>query len=199
MKVLITGACGFIGRVLIDELGESHDLTLLDRVQPSDATTFVPGSGSRPLNLCKRNLPFIQAELTDAEAMRAAIKGQDAIVNLAGSPYGNPEIGVDTFRTNALGTFVVLDAARLGGVKRVLCASSINAFGTFYHRLSGKPVSVYLAAAGRNVCACARRPLQLEQIGGRTHLRRLFIALTAWSQPPSALPLYGRLKCMNNG
>src|SRR5437773_2119301 len=31
-------------------------------------------------------------------------------------------------------------AARLAGVRRFFCASSINAFGTFFWRLSGKPV-----------------------------------------------------------
>jgi hypothetical protein len=40
----------------------------------------------------------------------------------------------------ALGTFVVLDAARKAGVRRLLCASSVNTFGTFYWRLSGRPV-----------------------------------------------------------
>lgn len=42
-------------------------------------------------------------------------------------------------QVNTVGTYVVLDAARQSGVRRVFCASSINAFGTIYWRLSGKP------------------------------------------------------------
>jgi nucleoside-diphosphate-sugar epimerase len=40
---------------------------------------------------------------------------------------------------NVVGTYVVLEEARKTTVKRCLCASSINAFGTFDTRLSGKP------------------------------------------------------------
>ena len=41
MNVLITGACGFIGRQLITELEiRGHQLRLLDRVRPEDATVF---------------------------------------------------------------------------------------------------------------------------------------------------------------
>ena len=56
-----------------------------------------------------------------------------------GEPRGLPEIAVHTFRSNALGTFVAIDAAQRNGVGRFLCASSINAFGTFFWRLSGQP------------------------------------------------------------
>jgi nucleoside-diphosphate-sugar epimerase len=71
--------------------------------------------------------------------MLRACEGVDAVVHLAGEPRGLPEIGVHTFRTNALGTFVAIDAAHQTGVGRFLCASSINAYGTFYWRLSGRP------------------------------------------------------------
>jgi nucleoside-diphosphate-sugar epimerase len=46
---------------------------------------------------------------------------------------------VQTFLVNAQGTFVVLEACRRAKVKRFTVASSINAFGTFYWRISGKP------------------------------------------------------------
>jgi UDP-glucose 4-epimerase len=190
MNVLITGACGFIGRMLIDELRESHDLTLLDRVQPSEATTFVPGSGARAAKPLQTDLPFIQAELTDAEAMRAAVKGQDAIVNLAGSPYGQPEVGVETFRTNALGTFIVLDAARLGGVKRVLCASSINAFGTIYWRLSGKPAPYASMPLDETFAPVPEDPYSLSKFVGEQTCAAFYRARhlsRAWPQTSSAL------------
>ena len=64
----------------------------------------------------------------------------DAIIHLAASTSGVAEIGQETFKANALGTFIIIDEARKAGVKRFLCASSINAFGTIYWRISGKPV-----------------------------------------------------------
>jgi len=140
MKVLITGACGLIGRALITELEEKHELRLIGRTRPEEATVFQPGA---PDNRVRRpfasHWPFVQAEVTDPNAIEAAADGMDAIIHLAAAVTGLPESGVETFRTNALGTFIVLDAARRTGLQRVLCASSINAFGTFYGRLSGRP------------------------------------------------------------
>ena len=136
MKVLITGACGLIGRELIEELKEAHELRLLDQTPPEEATVWA-GSGKRALKPFETDLPFIQAQITDPEAVRAAAEGMDAVIHLAGEPRGLAEIGVDTFHTNAHGTFVVIDGARLAGVRRFMCASSINAFGSFYWRLSG--------------------------------------------------------------
>jgi len=140
MKVLITGACGFIGRNLIKELEQEHQLRLLDQNRPEEATIFAPNTltGRAPDPL-KTDWPFVQAEITDADAMQAACKDMDAVIHLAGEPRGLPEIGVETFRINALGTFVAINAAHQAGVRRFMCASSINAFGTFYWRLSGKP------------------------------------------------------------
>ena len=141
MRILITGACGMIGRALIDEIGTAHDLRLLDRTPPGEATVFVPGSGERASAPLETPWPFVQAEITDPDGMRAAMEGVDIVVHLAAAVSGLPELGVETFHANAQGTFVALHAARQAGVGRFLCASSINAFGTFYWRLSGAPVA----------------------------------------------------------
>lgn len=139
MKVLVTGACGFIGRNLIKELERrGHELRLVDMTLPEDATMFGGAQGRIPSPLVT-DWPFIQAKITDEEAMLRACDGMDAVIHLAGEPRGVPEIAVHTFRSNALGTFVVIDAAHRAEVSRFLCASSINAYGTFFWRLSGKP------------------------------------------------------------
>ena len=122
MKVLITGACGFIGRNLITELeNQGHELRLVDMTRPEDATVF-RGRGERAHIPVKTDWPFVQAEITDEEAMLRSCGGMDAVVHLAGEPLGMPEIGVRTFRSNALGTFVIIDAAHRAGVSRFLCA-----------------------------------------------------------------------------
>jgi UDP-glucose 4-epimerase len=140
MKVLITGACGFIGRNLIIELeNRGHELRLVDMTPPEEATVF-RGAEERAHIPIETKWPFIKADITDEEAMVHACDGMEAVINLAGEPRGLPEIAVHTFRSNALGTFVAIDAARRAEVPRFMCASSINAYGTFYWRLSGKPV-----------------------------------------------------------
>ncbi|MCL5997416.1 MAG: NAD(P)-dependent oxidoreductase [Chloroflexi bacterium] len=139
MKILITGACGMVARALIKELEPKHELRLFDRVGPSEATMFVPGSGERAKVPFKTEWPFVVADLMDETAVRNAVEGVDAVVHLAASVSGLPEFGVETMRINVVGTYLMLDVCRKAGVKRFTCASSVNAFGTIYWRLSGKP------------------------------------------------------------
>ena len=141
MNVLITGACGFLARELIRVLEErGHQLRLVDRADPATATVFIPGSHERAVLPLTTHWPFIKAEITDLDTMRHAMDGVEAVIHLAAAVSGLPERGLETMQTNVIGTYVVLDAARLAGVTRALCASSINAFGTFYWRISQRPV-----------------------------------------------------------
>ena len=141
MKVMITGACGFVARGLIRELEErGHELVLLDRVKPEDATVFWPGSAERVKSPLVTKWPYVTAEISDPDAVLGAAQGMDAVVHLAAILTGYADQGAAIMHANVCGTYTVLDAARRAGVSRFLCASSINAFGTFYWRISGKPV-----------------------------------------------------------
>ena len=61
MRVLITGACGFVGRNLIAELeNRGHELRLLDMTRPEHATMF-PGGAERAHVPLVTEWPFIQA------------------------------------------------------------------------------------------------------------------------------------------
>lgn len=139
MKILITGGAGWLGRNLTAALEAEHEVRLVDNVDPAEATLFVPGQPERVKVPLDTRHPYVRADILDLDAMQAAAEGMDAIVHLAAIPTGLPEQGKAIMQVNAVGTYVVLDAARLVGVKRVFCASSINAFGTIYWRLSGKP------------------------------------------------------------
>jgi len=141
MRILITGACGLVARTLIKELEPFHELRLFDRQGPDEATVFAPGEpGGRKAVPLETRWPFLKGEITDPERMLEATSDVDAVIHLAAAVTGIHEFGVEVFRVNAVGTYVVLDACRRNGVKRFLCASSINAFGTFYWRVSGQPV-----------------------------------------------------------
>lgn len=115
-RVLITGAGGEIGRALRAGLyGHYTALRLLD-IEPQDAA--------------RSEEELLTADVTDLDAMRAALKGVDCVVHLAGVPRE------DTWETilpnNIVGTYNVFEAARLNRVKRVLFASSNHVVG--YHR-----------------------------------------------------------------
>ncbi|QDP96149.1 NAD-dependent epimerase/dehydratase family protein [Microlunatus elymi] len=108
MKVLVTGSAGFIGTAVLrrlDDLG--HSATGYDRqTDPAD-------------------------ELIDLRRLRAAIRGQDAIIHLAAKVgLGVNLSDLDGYaRDNDLGTAVLLRAAAEESVRRVVLASSMVVYG----------------------------------------------------------------------
>ncbi|GCE28691.1 hypothetical protein KDA_41750 [Dictyobacter alpinus] len=140
MKVLITGALGMIGRSLTEYLGQAgHELRLMDIGDPASVPISSPWIYPPVRKALKLDWPFLRGDIANPEIVAEAVRDVDAIVHLGGIPHGNPAEGVNIFRTNALGTFILFDEARKAGVRRVIAASSVNAFGTFYWRLNEKP------------------------------------------------------------
>lgn len=103
MKVAVTGAAGNVGRQALDALGD-HDLTPITHREHDDIESEV-------------------LEITDADAVRAAVGGQDAVVHLAANP--SPSADWDSVHeVNIDGTHTVYEAAREAGVDRVVFAST---------------------------------------------------------------------------
>ena len=107
MKVLVTGASGFLGRATAAAVRDAgHEVRTFQR-RPSgvDGVTDVAGT------------------MTDAAAVRSAVDGVDAVVHLAAkvSLAGDPR---DFARVNIAGTHALLDAARSAGVGRFVFVSS---------------------------------------------------------------------------
>lgn len=113
MRVLITGAAGTIGRDLRAGLRGRHELLrLLDVAEQEPA-----GEAEE----------VVTADVTDADAMRAAADGVDAIVHLAANPADAPFDVI--LSPNIVGTQCVFEAALAAGVPRVVYASSHHAAG----------------------------------------------------------------------
>jgi UDP-glucose 4-epimerase len=139
MKIVVTGAAGWLGRYVADILGADHDLVLLDRVDPAEATIFDPSSPTgRSVAPLAPTWPYQQVDIADPDALRDAFADADVVVHLAAWPTGTWDLAASTLKTNIMGTINVYEAARDAGVRRVVSASSINAYGTFYWRTSGR-------------------------------------------------------------
>src|SRR5215470_14969833 len=120
MHVLVTGAAGRIGRMLIAPLRATGARVTLTDLRPDDAEEITP------------------LDVTDAAAVIAACHGVDAIVHLAGVPGEAPFPTVNA--VNVGGTHNILEGAVAAGVRRVIIASSNHAVG-FYRRSDATPAS----------------------------------------------------------
>ena len=129
MKVLITGADGFIGSHLTE--------ALVRRGYDVNAFVLYNAFGSRGwLDHSSRDivesLDVFAGDVRDPNGVKDAMKGCDAVVHLAalvGIPYSycSPDTYVDT---NIKGTLNVLQAARQLGLRRVIQTSTSEVYGT---------------------------------------------------------------------
>lgn len=143
MKVLITGAAGYVGQYLAWKLEGRHELRLADALAP-DPTRIPWVYGALEIERTaahtpapSKSLPFILGDICDLDYCRRITEGMDAVIHLSGNV--KHEECYECFRVNALGTFALLQAAAENGVNRVLAASSINAAGWFYCRVTDRP------------------------------------------------------------
>jgi len=103
-KVLITGASGLIGGLVLRDLSDRYDFSGLSR-------HAVPG------------IPYTTASVTDLEAVRRAVDGQDMVLHLAGETR-NIDNWDDHFTVTAGGTLNVFRASADAGVRRVVFMST---------------------------------------------------------------------------
>ena len=121
--ILITGGAGFIGSHLADALlADGHAVRILD-----DLST---GKRSN-LPLDNPRIELLQGDVADADLVRRAAQGCQAVVHLAAvaSVQASVEDPVRTHQSNFIGTLNVCEAMREAGIKRVVFASSAAVYG----------------------------------------------------------------------
>ena len=120
---LITGAAGFIGSHLTHAL-----VSRGEQVRAFD--NFVTGS-RRNLARILHRIEFHEGDLRDRAAVERACEGVDFILHQGALPSVPRSVRDprSSHEANIDGTFNVLEAARLHGVKRVLYAASSSAYG----------------------------------------------------------------------
>jgi nucleoside-diphosphate-sugar epimerase len=122
MPILVLGGTGFIGSRLVKRLGASGETVVAMDLDPA---AMPPSDG----------VSVIRGDVTQFEdVMRAVIEVKpERLINLAygiGAGEGNPH---RVFRLDVLGMDNAFEAARLGGVRRVVYASSLAVSGLQRH------------------------------------------------------------------
>jgi len=119
MKILVTGATGFVGQSLVKALLETnHEITCFVRNTKQLAS----------LN----NLKFQFGDINDSKAVDKAIKGQDIVYHLVGIGNVNSisDKAYELFRKiNVEGTKNILDSGLKHKVKKIIYLSSTAAIG----------------------------------------------------------------------
>lgn len=112
-KVVITGAAGSVGQVLLAALPSRYDVLSVDR-RRVQAT------------------PHKRVSMTNLRRLVRAFRGADAVVHLAADASWKAD-WTSVQKNNIAGTRNVLEAARICGVRRVIFASS-NAVASGYEK-----------------------------------------------------------------
>lgn len=118
MNILVTGGTGFLGSHLCRGLaGQGHRITVLKRLT-SDVS-----------HLRGIEVQFRDGDITDVDAVRQAVKGQDVVVHAAAHGAYWRRLGHIQSETNVQGTRNVAAACLHHAVRRLVHISSIVAIG----------------------------------------------------------------------
>lgn len=120
MKILITGATGFVGSVLLPELARIESATLRVLCLPSEKV---------PAWLGSMGAEIVRGDVSDKAAVMAAVAGCDKVIHVAGL-ISYWKLDRDRlFAVNGDGPANVAEACVAHGVKRLVHVSSVGAIG----------------------------------------------------------------------
>ncbi|NWB92050.1 NAD-dependent epimerase/dehydratase family protein [Pseudomonas agarici] len=127
LRVLLTGACGRIGKTFFLAAQHRYDFVLADRHQPD----FAIGAHR-----------FVRLDLDHKDEVNALVDGIDVVVHLAGIPYPDSSFE-ELLPNNITATTYLLEAAARAKCRRVVFASSaqtIEGYAQDRQVTSGMPV-----------------------------------------------------------
>ncbi len=118
MRILVTGASGFLGTNIVHEcLKKKHTVRAFS----------LPGSGVSYIE--KKGVTVVYGDVADPDAVAGAMKGVDALIHVAGDTGFWKKRFARQRRTNVDGVRVVMEAALAAKVKRVVHTSTVDSLG----------------------------------------------------------------------
>ena len=118
MKLLITGATGFLGKaVTVEALARGHQVRAM--VRPSREVTGLPWHGNP-------NVEYSRVDLRSRRGLDEAVAGVDAVLHLAASISGD---FYSQFEGTVVATERLLDAMKAAGGGQVVLISSFSVYG----------------------------------------------------------------------
>lgn len=129
MKVLVTGADGFIGSHLVEELvRRDAEVTALSHYNSFNSNGWLD---SLALSV-RSKITVMSGDIRDHAFVENAVAGHDTVAHLAaliGIPYSY-SAPASYLETNAFGTLNVMEACRSHGIQRVVHTSTSEVYGS---------------------------------------------------------------------
>ncbi len=126
-KIVVTGACGFIGSHLCEMLvKKGYKVIAFDRYNINNDKGWLEKSKF------KKDIEFILGDIRDYESVHHALKNCNHVFHLAaliGIPYSysNP---LAYIKTNVEGTYNVLSAAKMHDLQQIIITSTSEVYGS---------------------------------------------------------------------
>lgn len=122
MRIAVTGGHGQLGRYVVAALEPDYDLTVIDRVE---------GGSHQPMG---------PVDLRDLSAVRAALRGHDAVVHLAALDFAANATSEDFFHTNTQTAWNTLHAGYEEGIRKYVVCSSSSVYGVREQEVDSLPL-----------------------------------------------------------
>jgi UDP-glucuronate 4-epimerase len=198
MKILVTGAAGFIGSHVAQRLLERGDEVVgLDNLNEYYDVTLKQARLARLTT--QANFRFVKIDLADTQAMAALFAGERfaRVVHLAaqaGVRYSLEDTHAYV-RSNVTGTLSVLEGCRHNGVEHLVYASTSSVYGAntnmpfSVHNIADHPLSLYASTKRANELMAHNYSalFKLPTTG-----LRFFTVYGPWGRPDMALFLFTR-------
>jgi nucleoside-diphosphate-sugar epimerase len=160
MKVLVTGATGFVGSHTAKALKEAgHELRVLVRSASKAKSVF------EALGVTIDDI--IVGDITDAAAVTRAVAGCDAVVHSAAMVSTAENFAEIVYKTNVGGTKLLIDSSLAAGIKKIIYVSSVSALFTPGDNVMTETSAVSMATSpyGRSKVDCENYVRQLQAQG----------------------------------